>query len=88
MEEKKLLNKVNFFGFFVHKKYSRSFKNVKVEPLMDYFNDVLTTFWGLKRDSSVAVYAGSMVSDFKKNILNIYICLSEDKQRSYGFVTT
>ncbi len=26
---------------------------------VDYFNDVLTTFLGLERGSSVAVYAGS-----------------------------
>ncbi len=26
---------------------------------MDYFNNVITTFLGLERDSSLAVYAGS-----------------------------
>ncbi len=33
-EENKLLNKVVIFVFFAYKKYSRSFCNVKVEPLM------------------------------------------------------
>ncbi len=36
---------------------------------MDYFNNVLTTFLGLECVSSVAVYAGSELSDFIKNIL-------------------
>ncbi len=50
-EEKKLLNKVIIFGFFVHKKYSRSFIKWRLNYWcqVDYFNDVLTTFLGLER---------------------------------------
>ncbi len=51
-EEKKSFNKV-VFVFFTHKKYSQSW------CLMDYFNDVFTTFLGLERFSCIAVYAGS-----------------------------
>ncbi len=35
-EEKKLLNKVIIFVFFVHKKYSRSFIAFTVDPLMSH----------------------------------------------------
>ncbi len=34
---------------------------------MDYFNDVLTTFLGLERDSCIAVYGGFAVFDLIKN---------------------
>ncbi len=59
-EEKKSLNKV-IFVFFAHKKYSRSFIKLRLNPWchMDYFNNVLITFLGLERASCVAVYVGS-----------------------------
>ncbi len=61
-KEKKTLNKVIIFVFFAHKKYSRSFIKLQLNHWchMDYFNNVLTTFLGLERGSSVAVYAGSL----------------------------
>ncbi len=50
----------NKFVFFAHRKYSCSF--IKLRLLhwrdMDYFNNILTIFLGLKR-GCVAVYAGS-----------------------------
>ncbi len=36
---------------------------------MDYFNNVLTIFLGLEHGSYVAVYEGSQLLDFIKNIL-------------------
>ncbi len=36
---------------------------------MDYFNDVIATFLGLERVSSIVVYAESENWDFVKNIL-------------------
>ncbi len=70
-----------YFLFFLHRKYSRSFKKIKVEPLMshDYFNNVLTTFLCLDRGRTLAVCRDRELSDFIKNIL---IC-SENEQRSY-----
>ncbi len=61
MEEKKWLNKVIIFVFFMHKKYSRSFIKLRLNHWFhkEYFSDVLTTFLGLERGSYVAVYAGS-----------------------------
>ncbi len=41
---------------------------------MDYFNNVLTTFLGLEHGSYVAVYEGSRLLDFIKNIL---ICVQK-----------
>ncbi len=52
---------------------------------MDYFNNVLTTFLGLKCGSCVAVYAGSERVGFYEKYLNL---CSEDERRSYGFGTT
>ncbi len=77
-EEKILLNKVIIVVFFVHKMYSHSFIKLRLNWChIDYFNDVLTTFLGLKRVSCVAVYAGSeKLSNFIKNIL---ICLPKMK---------
>ncbi len=59
-KEKKLLNKVIIFVFFVHNKYSRSFITLRLYYwcYMDYFNDVLTTFLGLEQVSCIAVYWG------------------------------
>ncbi len=53
--------------------YFRSFVKFKVEPLMDYFNDVFTTFLGLECVSCI-VYRVRKLSDFIKNIL-IYVKL-------------
>ncbi len=45
---------------------------------MDYFNDVLTTFLGLKRVNCVSVYAGSESSWISlQNILNFVQNLNE-----------
>ncbi len=64
-EEKKLVNKVITI-FFVHKKYSRSFITLQLNHWchMDVFNDVFTTFLGLKYFSSVAVFVFVFVSVF------------------------
>ncbi len=80
-EEKKLLNKVDIFVFFVHKKYSHSFIQLRLNHWchMDYFNDVLTTFLGPEHVSCIAVYAGSESSRFNQKYLNF---------RSYRFGTT
>ncbi len=51
---------------------------------MDYFNNVLTSFLGLKRGSCIAV--GSEVSRISSE-KNLNLC-SEDEQKSYGFGTT
>ncbi len=53
-EEKKLSNKVVIFVLFAHKKYSRSFIKLRLNPWchMDYFNDVFTTFLGLEGSES------------------------------------
>ncbi len=61
--------------FFVHKKYSRSFKKLRFNYWchMDYFNDVLTTFLGLGCGGRIAVYAGSKSS--RIFIKNIFICV-------------
>ncbi len=60
MEQKKLLNKVVIFVFFVHKKYSCFFITLRLNHWcrMVYFNDALTTFLGLEHVSCTAVYAG------------------------------
>ncbi len=60
-EEKKLLNKVIIFVFFAHKKYSHSFKKIRLNHWchMVYFNDVLATFLGFECVSCTAVYGGS-----------------------------
>ncbi len=53
------MDKIIIFVFFAHKKYSRSFIKLRLGEIKDYFKDVLTTFLGLERGSSVAVYSGS-----------------------------
>ncbi len=56
-----LLNKVIIFVFFAHKKYSRSFVKIQVNPWchMDCFTNVLAMFLDFDRGSNIAVYAGS-----------------------------
>ncbi len=85
-EEKKLLNKVAILVFFAYNKYSRSFIKLQLNLWchMDYFNDVLTTFLGLKCGSCVAMQ-GQKAFGFNKKYLNL--CY-EDECRSYGFGTT
>ncbi len=82
-EEKKLLNKVIIFVFFVHKKYSCSFITLQLNHWchMDYFNDVLIAFLGLECVSCIAVYGGSESSRIHKKYLNL---CSKDERRSYG----
>ncbi len=60
-----------FLLFFAHKKYSRSFVKLQLNPWchMDYFNDVLATFLSLDRGNVLAVYERVReLSDFIKNI--------------------
>ncbi len=45
----------------------------RATDVMDYYNDVLTTFLGLERVSCVAVYAGSESSLISHK--NILICV-------------
>ncbi len=53
---------------------------------MNYFNSVFTTFLGLERGNSVAVYMqGQKALGFHQNYL--HLC-SEDERRSYRFGTT
>ncbi len=77
-EEKKWLNKVVIFAFFVHKKYLSSFITLRLNHWchMDYFNNIVTTFMGLEHGSCVAVYPGSESSRIQK-YLNL---CSEDEQ--------
>ncbi len=64
------------FVCFVHKKYSLSFINLRLNPWyhMDYFNEVLTTFLGLDRGSYIAVYAGSESSRIPSKIYLFVLC--------------
>ncbi len=66
-----------FWFLCAHKIFSKLHK-IKVEPLMSHgiFNDVLTTFLGLKRVSSIAVYAGSEALRFHHIYCNL---CSEDE---------
>ncbi len=60
-----------FLLFFAHKKYSRSFVKLLLNPWchMDYFSDVLATFLSLDRGNVLAVYERVReLSDFIKNI--------------------
>ncbi len=50
---------LGLFCFLCRQKVFSKLHIINVEPLMDYFNDVLTTFLCLKHGSFVAVYAGS-----------------------------
>ncbi len=77
--------KLFFLFSLCTKKYSCSFVKLYLNIWchMDYFNDVLTTFLGLERGSSIAVYAGSKkLSDFIKKISVL------QNWRSYGSGTT
>ncbi len=77
-EEKKLLNKVVIFVFFLHKKYSPSFITLRLNHWchMDYFNNVLTNFLGLESGSCIGSGSGSSWISWKLNLR------SEDEQRS------
>ncbi len=82
------LNKVIIFVFFAHKKYSRSFIKLQLNPWchMEYFTDVLATLLDLDRGSNLAVYGRVReLSDVFKSIL---ICVPKDERRSYEFGTT
>ncbi len=73
--------------FFAHKKYSRSFIKLRLNPWchMDCFTDVLATFLCIDCGSILAVYGGSDSSQIPSKYLNL---CSEDERRSYGFGTT
>ncbi len=55
-----LLNKVVIFCFLCAQKYSRSFIKLRLNHWchMDNFNNVLTTFLGFERGSTVSVQSG------------------------------
>ncbi len=83
-----LVNKVVIFVFFAHKKYSRSFVKLRLNPWchMDYFNDLLATFLSLDGGSMLAVYGRVReLSDFIKNIL---ICALKMNEGLTGLKTT
>ncbi len=69
-----LLNKV-FFFFFVHKKYSRSFVRLRLNPWchINYFTDVFATFLDLDRGNYITVYG--RVRELSEFIKNISICV-------------
>ncbi len=72
VKEKKIVEyNIYIFIFFAHKKYFHSFITLQLSYWchMDYFNDVLTTFLGLDRGGSLAVYAGL----FHKKYILIYV---------------
>ncbi len=64
-----------FFFSFAHKKYSRSFVKLLLNPWchMDYFTDLLATFLDLDRVRTLAVYGGSESSQIPSK--NILICV-------------
>ncbi len=67
----KLLNKVVDFIFFAHKKLSRSFVKLQLNPRchMDYFNDAFATFLDLDCVNYIAVYGRVRELRINKNIL-------------------
>ncbi len=69
-EEKKWLNKVVIFVFFICKEYSRSFIKLRLNHWchMNYFNNVFTKFLGLECVSCVDVYGGSESSQISSKI--------------------
>ncbi len=70
-EEKKLLNKVFIFVFFVHKKYSRSFIKLQLNHWchMDYFNDVyLLPFWAFTVVVALLSMQGQKALGFQQKI--------------------
>ncbi len=52
---------------------------------MDYFTDVLAMFLCVDRGNILAVFGGSESSRISSK--NIFICVPEDEQMSYGFGT-
>ncbi len=52
---------------------------------MDYFNDVLTMFLDVDRVNYIAVYGGSELSEFIKNIL-IYVPKMNEGLVTWGWV--
>ncbi len=78
----------SLFLFSLWKKYSYSFIKLRLNHWchMDYFNNVLTTFLGLERVSSVAIYESCQKAlGFHQKYLNLH---SKDEGRSYGFGMT
>ncbi len=71
-KRKYILLNSHFFVFYVHKKYSRSFINLRLNHWchMDYFNDILTTL----NVVATCLCRVRKLSDFIKNIL---ICVSK-----------
>ncbi len=88
----KLLNKVFFFFSFAHKKYSRSFVKLRLNPWchMDYFTDVLATFLDLDRVRILAVYGRirELSYSIKNYLFKLNLCSEDERRRSYGFGTT
>ncbi len=61
VNEPRILTWKSLFCFYLHTKSSRSCIKLRLKHWchMDYFNDVLTTFLGLKHGGCVAVYVRS-----------------------------
>ncbi len=61
---------IKLFLSSLHTNYSRCFIKLRLNHWchMGYFNDVLTTFLGLERGSSIAVYGGSESSRISSKI--------------------
>ncbi len=60
-----------YFVFFVYKKYSRSFITLRLNLWchIDYFNNVLTTFWALNVLVALLSMQGQKAHAFHQNIL-------------------
>ncbi len=74
-----------YFVFFVHKKYSRSFIKLRLNPWchMDYFTDLLATFLDVDRVITLL----SMESQRALRMHQTYLKLCSEDERS-GFGTT
>ncbi len=85
-EEKKVLNEVITFVFFVHKKYSRRFIKLRLNHWchMDSFNNVFPTFLGLEVVVMLLFMQGQKALGFHQKYLPL---CSEDEQRSYAEFT-
>ncbi len=71
----------SLFLFSLHKKFSRSFVKLQLNPWCHYFTDVLATFLDLDRGSSLAVYEELKGLGFHIKYLNL---CSKYELMSYG----
>ncbi len=84
MEEKKLLNKVIIFVFFVRKKYSRGFITTS-DVTWTILTMSLLPFWVLNVVVALLSMQGQKALGFHQKYLNL---CSEDERKSYVFGTT